>query len=87
MNYITARIKLTEDDIYLEKKIYKFSSKLSLPAYSYSNTKCGLDLVFKFDEKLEFEFSKLYCKVEYWKSLRRFKQIAIINEIEALLDE
>lgn len=83
MGYIYGTITITKENLYLEKKIYKFSNKLSLPLPKLDKQKDGgIVYIYNVADIHEFEFAKLKLKVVYWKNLKLAKERAGINEAE-----
>lgn len=87
MGYIYGTITITKENLYLEKKIYKFSDKLNLPQPKLDRQEDGgIVYIYNIEDMHEYDFGKLLCKVVYWKAIRKRKEMALMNEVEGILN-
>jgi|18_taG_2_1085343.scaffolds.fasta_scaffold01030_7 hypothetical protein len=83
MGLIYGTIRIKKDNLYLEKKIYKFSNNLNLPPPKLDRQKDGgIVYIYNINDIHEYEFAKLKLKVAYWKNLKLARERAELNEAE-----
>jgi len=88
LEYIYGTIEITESNEFLHRKIYKYSENINLANPTLDHKKDGTIIyVYKVDADQEFEFNKLRLKVTYWKSVKRAKEQAILNNVEEILND
>jgi len=88
MSYIYGTIEITEANEFLHKKIYKYSENIKLAPPKIDHKANGSEIyIYKVDADQEFEFNKLLLKVIYWKSVKRAKEQAILNNVEEILND